>query len=186
MTPSPRGPKRLPRTRCLAGRKTVNPEGSDPARAAGWSGTPGWPSRPPASALGPRARPRPRGRAARRPGAVSRGRVFRSTARRPDLPGGRTFRRPRRGALGPAAARRRPRRGGSGACASPEPRRPPQEDLARRAPRLGPTQVGFPWGLVAALAAPERCRPPAPPSRGPACRLPRPTPPRCFGDYVGT
>lgn len=151
MTPSPRGPSGL------AGRKN-NPERRDPARAAGSGGAPERPSRPPAAAVRSRARRLHRGRAPGRPGAVSRGRVSRRTAGRPDLPGGRTFRRPRRGALGPAAARRGPRSGGSGPCASPESRSPPREDAARRGPRLGPTQVGFLRGLAVAFAAPGRCR----------------------------
>lgn len=159
----------------LAGRKN-NPERRDPARAAGSGGTPERPSRPPAAAVRSRARRLHRGRAPRRPGAVSRGRVSRRTAGRPDLPGGRTFRRPRRGALGPAAARRGPRSGGSGPCASPEPRSPPREDPARRGPRLGPTQVGFLRGLAVAFAAPGRRRRPAPPSRWTSERVGRPDP----------
>lgn len=52
----------------------------------------------------------------------------------------------------PAAPARSPAPGGGpgvaapAPCASPEPRTPPREDAARRAPRLGPPQVGDPGG----------------------------------------
>lgn len=112
-----------------------------------------------ASAVGPRG-----------PGPSAAGRGFPGTRfpahRGPPGPPWRTY--------FPAAQARSPGPGG-GPAAAPERRfwtlREPgaplaaQEDPARRGPRLGPTQVGFPRGLAAALAAPGRCRRPAPPSR---------------------